>query len=46
METSLESVSFKNLKISTELDKQYISVLPVRIHGKMKHCILDKQPSV
>ena len=36
----------KHLKICTESGKQYISVLPLRIHGQMKNWNLDKGPSI
>ena len=42
----LKASHLKHLKICTESGKQYISVLPVRIHGQMTHWIVDKDPSV
>ena len=44
----LKASYLKHLKICTKSksDKQYISVLPVRIHGQVNHSIVDKHPSV
>ena len=47
MENNVLKASYlKHLKICTKSDKQYISVLPVRIHGHMNHWIVDKHPSL
>ena len=42
----LKASHLKHLKICTESGKQYISVLPVRIHDQMNHWIVDKHASV
>ena len=36
----------QNTLICTESDKQYVSVLSVRIHDQINHWIFDKHPSV
>ena len=41
---ALKVSHIKHLKICTKSEKQYISVLSVRIHDKMNHWIVD--PSV
>ena len=42
----LKASHLKHLKIGTELDNQYISVLAVRSHDQMNHWIVDKYPVV
>ena len=42
----LKASHLKKLKICTESGKQYISVLPVKIHGRINHWIVDKHTSV
>ena len=42
----LKASHLKHLKIFTESENQYISVLSVRIRGQMNHWIVDEHQSV
>ena len=42
----LKAFHIKHLKIFTELDNKYVSVLPVKIHDPMNHWIVDISLSI
>ena len=42
----LKASYLKHLQICTELNKEKISFLPVKIHDQMNNWIVDKHPSI